>query len=120
MNRKGEKIGWIGGWFGSFLWIGLLSVFWMLQNQITSGILGIIIFGVASITIVTITPWKYPNTKYWKLMSPIYILFFTAIVLCMYCYGRSANLKWTSFSWVLPCLLPFIMLGNRTWNDNSR
>jgi len=29
IERKGEKIGWIGGWFGGFIWLALLSIIWL-------------------------------------------------------------------------------------------
>ena len=87
MNRKGEKIGWIGGRFGGFIWLGLLFVVWIFQNKISNGMIGITVFIVAIITIIATAPWKHPNTKYWKLMLPIYLLFFISISLCIYLYG---------------------------------
>ena len=44
MNRKGEKMGWIGGWFGGFIWLGLLSIVWVFQNKISNGMIGIMVF----------------------------------------------------------------------------
>ena len=120
-NRKGEKIGWIGGWLGGFIWLGLLSAVWIFQNKIINGVLGIILFTVAIIIIFMLAPWKHPNTKYWKLMLPIYSLFFISIFLCIYFYGglKSAGLNWMSFFWIIPCLIPFATIGNRKWNDNA-
>ena len=121
MNRKGEKIGWIGGWSGAFIWLGLLSIVWVFQNKISNGMIGIMVFILAITTIVATAPWKHPHTKYWKLMLPIYFLFFISIFLCIYFYGGSdgIGLKWTSFFWAIPCLIPFITTGNRTWNSNN-
>lgn len=121
MNRKGEKIGWIGGWHGGFIWLGVLSVVWLFQNRINDAIIGIAIFIVASIAIITTAPWKHQNTKYWKLMLPVYLLFFVSIIFCIYSYGglESTGLKWTSFLWVIPCLIPFWTTGNRTWNSGT-
>jgi len=122
MNRNGEKLGWIGGWLGGFIWLGLLSIVWIFQNKISNGMIGIMVFIVAITTVVTAAPWKYPNTKYWKLMLPIYLLFFISISLCIYFYGGldSNGLKWASFFWVIPCLIPFVAIGNRTWNSNAQ
>ena len=121
MNRKGEKIGWIGGWLGGFIWLALLSAIWIVQNKINNGALGIILFTAAIILIFRFAPWKYPNTKYWKLMLPIYSLFFVSIALCIYLYGglKSIGLNWVSFSWLIPCLIPFVTMGNRRWNVNA-
>jgi hypothetical protein len=121
MSRKGEKIGWIGGWFGGFIWLGLLSVVWIVQNKILNATLGILLFTVAIILIFTFAPWKHPNTKYWKLMLPIYSLFFISIASSIYLYGglKSLGINWTSFLWIIPSLLPFVTTGNRKWNGNA-
>jgi phosphatidylserine synthase len=118
MRRRGEKIGWIGGWLGGFVWLLLLSVIWLFQNRMGDGIIGIVLFTIAIITILVITPWRYPDTRYWKLMLPIYVLFFLAIVLSIYRYGGFENtgLQWTAFFWVIPCFVPVITIGRRTWN----
>jgi hypothetical protein len=121
MNRKGEKIGWIGGWHGGFIWLGALSVVWLFQNRIYYGIIGMAIFMVASIAIIAAAPWKHPNTKYWKLMLPIYFLFFISIAFYIFSYGglESTGMKWTSFFWVVPCLIPIVTTGGRTWKENA-
>ena len=121
MNRKGEIIGWIGGWLGGFIWLGLLSVILLFQNRMRDGLIGIVIFAVAIITIISTAPWKHPNTKYWKLMLPIYLLFFISIALCirLYCGLENTGLKWTALFWIIPCLIPFVTTGNRTWNSSA-
>ena len=121
MKRRGEKFGWIGGWLGGFLWLGLLSAIWLFQNKISEGMIGIAVFIIAITVIITTAPWKHPNTKHWKLMLPIYALFFCSIALSIHLYGglESIGLKWTSFFWVIPCLIPFVTIGNRTWNSST-
>ena len=121
MNRKGEIIGWIGGWLGGFIWLGLLSVILLFQNRMRDGLIGIVIFAAAIITIIATAPWKHPNTKYWKLMLPLYLLFFISIALYirLYCGLENTGLKWTIFLFVIPCLVPFATIGNRTWNSSA-
>ena len=121
MERRGEKFGWIGGWLGGFLWLGLLSAVWLFQNKISEGMIGIAVFIVAITVIISTPPWKHPNTKYWKLMLPIYFLFFCSITLAIYLYGgvESMGLKWTAFFWIIPGFIPFVTTGNRTWNSSA-
>ena len=121
MKRRGEKFGWIGGWLGGFLWLGLLSAVWLLKNKISNGMIGIAVFVVSIIVIIITGPWKHPNTKYWKLMLPIYLLLFCSIALSIYLYGglESIGLKWTAFFLVIPCFIPFVTTGNRTWNSSA-
>jgi len=118
MERKGEKIGWIGGWLGGFVWLLLLSILLLIQNRINSAISGIILFVIALTLIFRLTPWRYPNTKYWKLMLPIYLLFFISVTFCIYVFGgpKSAGLNWFSYFWIIPCLVPFVTVGSRKWN----
>lgn len=120
-NRKGEKIGWIGGWLGGFIWLVVLSAVWFFQNKMNDGITGMVLFAIAIIVIIASAPWKYPNTQYWKLMLPIYFLFFISIGVCVSLYGGLANigLNWTAFFWLIPCLIPFITDGRRTWNRSA-
>lgn len=122
MKRRGEKFGWIGGWFGGFVWLGLLSVIWLFQNKIIEGIIGLAVFIVAFIVISMTVPWKHPNTRYWKLMLPIYTLFFCSIVLSIYLYGglEIIGLNWTSIFLVIPGLIPLVTTGNRTWNSSAK
>ncbi|MCP4632186.1 MAG: hypothetical protein GY855_04615 [candidate division Zixibacteria bacterium] len=120
MNRKGEKIGWIGGWFGGFIWIGLHSVVWIFQSRSSNGMFGIALFIIAIFLIITLAPWRKPDTKYWKLMLPIYLLFLISIAVVINLYDglRGTGLSWVSFSWLIPSLLPFIIIGNRKWSNN--
>jgi hypothetical protein len=121
MNRKGEKIGWIVGWHGGFIWLCLLSGVLLFRNGIADGIIGIAIFVVASAVIIVTAPWKHPNTKYWKLMLPVYLLFFVSIAFYIYSYYGldGTGLSWTAFFWVIPCLIPIATAGGRTWKGNT-
>ncbi len=121
MKRRGEKSGWIGGWLGGFVWLGLLSIIWLFQNKISEGVIGLAVFIVAIIVISMTAPWKHPNIKYWKLMLPIYLLFFCSIVLSIYLYGglEAIGLKWTSVFLIIPGLIPLVTVGSRTWNSSA-
>jgi hypothetical protein len=120
-NRKGEKFGWIGGWMGGFIWLFLLAIFWFIQGNLKSGIGAVILFLIAIICIFTFAPWKHPKTKYWKLMLPIYSIFIIALAACVYFYEgfNAIAMKWYSFFWILPCFIPFVTAGSRSWTNNN-
>ena len=122
MKRRGEKFGWIGGWFGAFAWLGLVSAIWLFQSKISEGMIGLVVFIIAIIVISMTAPWKHPNTKYWKLMLPIYSLFICSIVLYIYLSGglEIIGLKWTSIFLVIPGFIPLVTAGNRTWNSSAK
>jgi hypothetical protein len=84
--------------------------------------IGLAVFIVAIMVISMTAPWKHPNTKYWKLMLPVYSLFFCSIVLSIYLYGglETIGLKWTSIFLVISGLIPLLTAGNRTWNSSAK
>jgi threonine/homoserine efflux transporter RhtA len=91
----------------------------LFQNKISEGIIGLAVFIIAIIVISMTAPWKHPNTKYWKLMLPIYSLLTCSIVLYIYLSGglEIIGLKWTSIFLVIPGFIPLLTAGNRTWNS---
>ncbi len=120
-KRKSEKIGWIGGWLGGFLWLCLLSVLWLVQGKITGGLLALGMFAVAVGAVVALAPWKHPETKYWKLMLPVYALLAASIGLCIW-IGLEVDklgLSWWSLMLLMPLLLPFATVGARCWKDGD-
>jgi len=86
-ERRGEKTGWLGGWLGGFLWLCLLSIAWLVQGKIIYGLLAMGLFLMALCLIIVLGPWKHPETKYWKLMLPVYFIFLTAVSLFIWLGG---------------------------------
>jgi len=121
MNRKGEKIGWTGGWLGAFCWLILLAAIFMFQGNFKAGFCGIILFLVALGLISFLSPWKHPDTKYWKLLLPLYTMFLFSAGILIYFYGglRNAGLNLGCFLWLPVLFLPFLTVGKRTWNDKK-
>ena len=118
-KRKGERWGWIGGWLGAFLWLLILSIILLVQGRINSGISGLALFAVAVLLIIKLSPWKHPETKYWKLMLPIYAVFAVSACLTVWSMGDlgSTGLDWWTLVYMLPILIPFATVGSRRWND---
>ena len=142
--RRGEKIGWLGGWLGAFLWTGVLGTVWLVQGAgadhaahgatfhgATShgvGLLAVFVLSLAAIP--ALAPWRHPRRAYWQLMLPIYALLLAAAgvglsrALAAMSSGPMAgqlpaNLPWLAVGWVLPCLIPLWTLGRRTWASGA-
>jgi len=118
-ERRSEKIGWIVGFFGGLLWIPLLSVFWLFMNKPYIGIIGLILFVIGAFFVFKLSPWNYPNTKFYLLMIPIYLVVLTAIVLFAF-FGWNileTDFPLWSFSFIIPMLTPFFVMGWKTWNS---
>ena len=120
-KRKSEKIGWIGGWLGGFVWLCLLSVLWLVQGRITGGVLALGMFAVAVGAVVALAPWKHPETRYWKLMLPVYALLAASLGLCIWIGLEVDKLGLSPWSLMLlmPLLLPFATVGARCWKDGD-
>ncbi len=118
-TRMGEKVGWIGGWIGGFLWVFVMAIIWLAQGKQIEGISGLFLMCCAAILIITSAPWKHPNTLYWKLMLPVYVVFAGSIAWLLWSYGgvKNLGLSWWSLFWVLPLFIPFATARHRRWND---
>ncbi len=116
-TRRGEKIGWTVGWLGGFLWLLILSGVWLADGRVGVAVFGVVLFVGAVGCIVFLAPWHHPRTAYWKLMLPIYLLFFVAVAMTVAVMGRrTLGLSWWSVLWLLPILLPFATIGSKRWN----
>jgi MFS family permease len=121
MDRKGEKIGWIGGWAGSFIWLLLFSLIWLGRGKAVGGAVGLVLFALAVVLIFALAPWKRPAAAYWKLMLPIYVIFFGSAGWCLHVYGGivGTGLGWPAIFWVCPILMPLVTIGRRKWEGTK-
>ena len=119
-DRSGEKTGWIGGWLGGFIWVVILAIIVLVQGKLLSGLIGLAIAGAAVAYVLVGAPWRHPDTPYWKLMLPVYVLFFVAIAWALWAaddvYSLALN-RWHVFL-LLPLLTPFWTTGRRRWSDS--
>lgn len=119
MSRTGEKWGWIGAWLGSYLWILILSVVWLGQGKYVFATLGGGLFLVALTLAFLLSPWKHPDVAYWKLLLPLFILFFLSVAAFVFVSGgfqEPGNFSWW-FLFLAFLLLPLLNTGKRRWND---
>jgi hypothetical protein len=118
-RRSGEKVGWIGGWLGGFIWVVILSVIFLVQGKLTSGVMGLALFCAAVVCILVGSPWRHPETLYWRLMIPVYVVFFGSIAWMVWSSDgpESLGLNWWNAFLLLPLLMPFWTAGRRRWSD---
>jgi len=120
-ERKGEKIGWVGGWIGAFIWIVLLAGYLVVQKRYFMSAISLSIFTTAVILVIYLAPWKHPDVRYWKLILPIYAMLIAGIITLLGCFGfpgrGQVGYSWWSVLWLLPALLPFRSTGKRTWDE---
>ncbi|MFH1145239.1 MAG: hypothetical protein V1774_11915 [Candidatus Eisenbacteria bacterium] len=118
-ERRGEKLGWIGGWCGGFLWAAILAIVRMAGAHWLQGIIGIVLVALAGGLILACAPWKHPATRYWKLMAPIYAALAACLVWSIWSWGglQGAGLNAWSLGLLLPLLTPFWTAGGRRWSD---
>jgi len=120
-DRKGERRGWTLGWAGSFLWVLILAAVNLARGATLPSLLGLALVAAAGVFIHVFSPWRHPASRYWKLMAPIYALFFLSIAWASWSAGGPAKLGlsvWSLFL-LLPLLLPFYLAGTRRWIDGD-
>lgn len=120
-ERKGEKLGWLLGWTGGFLWLGGFSVWMIASGRVAAGLSGAALFALSLACIGKLGPWRFPLTPYWKLMLPIYALLFCSVGLAFSWFlpAMKAPFSYFQLFWLLPCLSPLFTLGKRTWNQGG-
>ena len=122
-DRKREKIGWIVGWLGGFIWVLILSIIFFAQGKIMHSCLGLLVTCIAIVVILFFSPWRHPRVLYRRLMVPIYSLFFMAVAWGVWALGDIRVLginSWWAILILLPILTPFWTVGNRRWEGNRR
>ncbi len=120
-NRFGEKAGWIGGWIGAFLWVLILAVVWLVQGKTPEGLFGLALVCLGAVLIFATLPWRHPETPFWKLMLPTYVVLALSVAWAVWSFGTAeSGLTWWSVLWALPLLIPFGTVGRRRWSDADR
>jgi len=121
-RRKQERIGWIGGWLGGFVWVLILSVMFLVQGRIFQAGVGLLIGCAACVTVVYLAPWRHPQTRYRKLMLPIYLLILVAVAWGVWSLVDLRQLginSWWTMLVLLPALIPLWTAGDRRWSDDG-
>lgn len=121
-ERTQEKLGWVGGWLGGFIWVLILSIVFFVQGKTLQAGIGLLITCSACATILAFSPWRYPRTTYRLLMVPIYMLFFAAMGWGVWSFGDARQMginSWWSLLLLLPITLPLWTVGNRRWENRD-
>jgi len=119
--RTGEQLGWLGGWVGAFSWIPILTILFALRDQLAEALVGLTLTGLGLGVAVIFSPWRYPQTRYWRLMIMPYLLFFAALPWAIWSFGveDGERIPWWVITTLAPLLLPFLIIGRRRWNDGE-
>ncbi len=118
--RTGEKLGWLGGWAGGFVWVLALAILFLFRGQLIDGLVGLALAGLGYGAIVFFMPWRYPETRYWRLLIAPYLAMFAAIPWAIRSFGPEAinTLSWWQLLPLLAVLSPFATIGWRRWGDD--
>jgi hypothetical protein len=121
-GRKGEKIGWLAGWAGGFLWVLILAIVFLVQGKWMAGVTGLVLVAVALAGISLLAPWRHPETPYWKLLILPTGLLWATIAWAIWAFGglEAASGDWWTLLWLIPMLIPFGVIGRRSWADSDR
>jgi len=114
---RGRRWGWSLGWFGSFLWIFALSGVWFVHGRTDLGGQGLAVGLLALYAIRHFAPWRHPDTKYWRLLLPLYGLL--GLAMLVVAQDPEAHLPALSLVPALcsGLLVPMLILGRRSWNE---
>jgi hypothetical protein len=119
--RSGEKLGWLGGFAGGFLWIPALAVLFLVRGETAAGLAGFVLGAVGYGAVVSCRPWRYPDTRYWRLLILPNLALFAAVPWAIWGFGPEAagSLDWWLVLPFLALLSPFVTIGWRRWRDGA-
>jgi len=118
MTQKWMRAGWICFSIAMVFWILPFGIVWIVQGKYVFGAAGLALCLVATWMILAFVPWKYPDTRMWKLLIPPYSMFLLAVLLLVYVLNGFRNLAEIQYGmWLIPCFVPFMTFGYRTWNS---
>ena len=117
---QGPKIGWFGGFLGASLWLIILSIVYLVNQDLWAGLLGLLFYLVCLTCIFFLRPWKYPQARLWKLyigtMAPL-------LLAAAFFYWQEYPLDFSLsgmlniFPILFVLFLPAWLHGKKTWND---
>jgi hypothetical protein len=120
-ERRQEKIGWVGGWLGGFVWVSFLSVTLLVRGQLLPAVIGLLLFAMACAAIWFFAPWRHPRTTYRRLLVPLYVLLILAVGWGIWSFGgpRQIGISWWSLLLLMPIMMPLWTGGHRRWHDTD-
>lgn len=121
-ERKQEKLGWLGGWHGAFVWVPIVAIILLTRGQLLAGLAGLALLAAASACIVYGVPWRHPQRRYRQLMIPIYVLIIVAVAWGIWAFDDPKYLglnSYWSFLLILPIVMPLWTIGDRRWQDGE-
>jgi hypothetical protein len=121
-ERRGEKIGWLGGWGGSFCWLPILGVLWMVKGEVVLGVVALVLTAVSYGLALWLSPWRHPDVRMWKLMLPVLGMALVCVAFAIAAMGdpQASGLSWWSLLLIGPLLTPLFTAGRRSWADGAR
>ena len=120
-RRTGEKLGWLGGWTGGFLWLLVFVILRFAQGYFIQAFIALGIFALAMTFVFVFAPWRWPSTRYYLLMPPPFAVFLGAVCWVVWSLGglKENGLAWWHFLWIIACMSPFVTVGARRWKDGD-
>ena len=121
-TRRGEKLGWLGGFAGGFLWILVLALVFLGRGELVAGLVGLAFSVLGYGAVVRLSPWRYPDTPYWRLLLPPYLALVAAVPWAIWGFGpeEAAGLNWWQLMPLLALFSPFVTIGSRRWRDGDQ
>ncbi len=114
-NRRGEKVGWTGGFLGGFTWVAILSTIFLFQGKSLQALVGFVLVAVAVFCVLHFSPWRYPSTPYWKLMIGPYLAFFASMAWAVWL----GVIDWGTLLLLPLLLIPLGSLYKKRWSDSN-
>ncbi len=122
-EERSRRWGWIIGFMGASLWILLGSIMLFFKPDPVGALLGLVLYFVILFLVFNWTPWKRPDTAFWKmyLVNVVFILSMLPYFAWRFDWSL-VDLKNSGISPVvlISILIPVFILGRKSWNEQVK
>jgi hypothetical protein len=121
MKRTGERVGWIAGWVGTYCWLLYFGIRYLWRGNFFPGTILFFLPVLGIVLLSPFSPWKYPSTKYWKLLTVPYLILIAGMISYIWAEGgmNSPTMKWYNILILLFAFLPIFTMWNKTWESSA-
>jgi hypothetical protein len=94
-----------------------LAILFLLRGQLVDGLVGLGLAGLGYGAVVFFRPWRYPDTRYWRLLLVPYVVMVAAVPWAIWSFGTESveALSWWQLLPLLAVLSPLATIGGRRW-----
>ena len=119
-SQRGPRLGWTLGGLGALVWLPILGCVMLAQGNKPGFLASLACLAVGLVYVVTLAPWRYPHTAFWKIYLGLAVILATSAVLLLrlwHPHELDDSRDALSLLPLVVLLIPLFTLGKKTWSQ---